>query len=119
MQIRRIRKGTWLIVSIGLAVSLLAAGVLSFYASPAPDGLERVAQDQGFLQDAQHGATAALPTANYGIAGVENARLSTGLAGILGVLVMIAVGFGLFWLLGRGKKATSGTAQPDDRQAGT
>jgi cobalt/nickel transport protein len=32
----------------GLAASLLIAGVVSPFASPNPDGLDRVSQDHGF-----------------------------------------------------------------------
>ncbi len=99
------KRGLWVLVGIGIAVSLLAAGVLSFYASGDPDGLERVAEDHGFAGQAADSANSGLPTADYGIAGIENARLSGGLAGVLGVVVVIVVAFGLFWWLGRGKKA--------------
>jgi PDGLE domain len=110
------RRGTWVVIGVGLVVALVAAGFLSFYASSAPDGLQKVAADQGFVGTAQDSATSGLPTAGYGIEGVADDRLSGGLAGVLGVLVMIVLGFGLFWLLGRGRK----TAQADDRtQAGT
>ncbi len=33
----------------GFIVSLFLAGVVSFYASSSPDGLEKVAQDVGFI----------------------------------------------------------------------
>ncbi len=65
-------------------MSLVIAGFVSYYASSEPDGLEKVAGDQGFIDAAQDSANAALPTADYGIAGVESERLSVGLAGILG-----------------------------------
>ena len=34
----------------GLLASLLLAGVASFYASSSPDGLEKVAEDIGFIK---------------------------------------------------------------------
>jgi len=37
----------------GIALSLLIAGVLSFYASSHPDGLEKVAETKGFLDTAK------------------------------------------------------------------
>ena len=33
----------------GFIVSLFLAGVVSFYASSSPDGLEKVAEDIGFI----------------------------------------------------------------------
>lgn len=103
------RRSVWAIVFVGLMIALFAAGVLSYYASSEPDGLERVAEDHGFLGNAVDSANAAIPTADYGIAGVDDERLSVGLAGVLGVAVMAVVAFGLFWLLARGRTAD---AQP-------
>lgn len=96
----------WLILGVGIALSLLAAGVFSYYASSSPDGLEKVAQEHGFSDTAADSANAALPTAGYGVDGVASERLSVGLAGVLGVIVVIIVAFGLFWMLGRGKSTT-------------
>jgi len=97
---------TWLVIAAGLLVALFAAGFLSFYASSSPDGLEKVADDKGFLQNAQTSAMSTLPTADYQIAGIQNAHLSVGLAGVTGVLIMIVLGFGLFWLIARGKRSS-------------
>ncbi len=102
----RTSKGVWSVIFIGLMISLIIAGVVSFYADPNPDGLERVAEDQGFIEDAADSANAEIFASDYGIAGVEDERLSVGLAGLLGIVVMVVIGFGLFWLLGRGKKST-------------
>jgi hypothetical protein len=41
------------------------------------------------------------PLADYGIRGIDNEYLSTGLAGVLGVLITFGVGGGLFWLARR------------------
>ncbi len=101
----RTSKGVWSVIFVGLMISLIIAGVVSFYADANPDGLERVAEDQGFIEDAADSANAEIFASDYGIAGVEDERLSVGLAGLLGVVVMVVVGFGLFWLLGRGKKS--------------
>ncbi|MBI1351340.1 MAG: hypothetical protein GC156_09495 [Actinomycetales bacterium] len=106
------KRSVWVIIWVGLGVALFAAGVLSYYASSSPDGLEKVAEDHGFIENAADSANATLPTADYSIAGVENERLSVGLAGIIGVAVMALVAFGMFWLLARGKK-------PSDEQAST
>lgn len=98
-------------VSVGLIVALLIAGVGSFYASTAPDGLERVATDQGFSESAQDSATADSPLADYGVEGVENERLSGGLAGVIGVGITFVLAGGAFWLLRR--SAAKRDAQQD------
>jgi hypothetical protein len=75
----------------GLAVALLLAFVVSNWASSEPDGLERVAIDQGFAENATDHATAGSPLADYAVGGVDNGWLSTGLAGIVGVLLCFAL----------------------------
>jgi cobalt/nickel transport protein len=70
----------FLLVSIGLA------GIVSFYASSSPDGLEKVAGDIGFIETAKDHTLDNSALADYGVAGIENERLSVGIAGILGVI---------------------------------
>jgi hypothetical protein len=100
----------WFLVA-GAVVALAVAGVASYYASPDPDGLERVAEDQGFIDDATDHGLADSPLADYGIAGVEDARLSVGLAGVVGVLATALVAGGGFWLLAR-RKGGDGDRRP-------
>ena len=86
---------------VGLLLSVLLAGVVSYYASASPDGLEKAAEDVGFLEEAADSAVAESPLADYSISGVEDERLSVGLAGVLGVVVMAVVAGGGFMLLAR------------------
>jgi len=89
----------------GLLVSLVLAGFVSFYASSHPDGLEKVAEEVGFLETAKDPATAGSALANYGVAGVENERASVGVAGVIGVAATGVVATGLFIYLGKRKKS--------------
>jgi cobalt/nickel transport protein len=89
------------LVAAGLVICLLLAGVISLWASGHPDGLEFVAQRLGFLDSAGTHASDGSPLAGYGTAGVENARLSGGLAGVIGVVVVAVLAFGLMHLLRR------------------
>lgn len=89
----------------GLLVSLLLAGVVSFYASSHPDGLEKVAEEIGFSETAKDPATAGSALADYGVAGVENERASVGIAGVIGVAATGVVATGLFFYLGKRKKS--------------
>jgi cobalt/nickel transport protein len=92
----------------GLAVALLVAGVLSWYASASPDGLEWAAEQAGFLDTAEDSAAAGSPLADYGVAGIGSERLSAGLAGVVGVLVTLLLAGGLTMLLRRrGRDAVS------------
>ena len=80
----------------GLVISLLLAGVVSFYASSSPDGLEKVAGDIGFIETAKDHTNANGTLADYGVKGIENERASVGIAGIIGVIgtaVVAGVGF--------------------------
>jgi cobalt/nickel transport system permease protein/cobalt/nickel transport protein len=88
-------------LALGLLVCLLVAGVASYYASSHPDGLEYVAEQTGFLDSAEDSATADSPLADYSTRGVEDERLSGGLAGVIGVVVMLLLSSGLFWTLRR------------------
>lgn len=89
------------LVVTGLIICLLLAGVVSLWASGNPDGLEYVAERLGFIDSAgEHGA-ADSPFADYGTAGIDNARLSGGLAGLVGVAVVAVIAFGLMHLLRR------------------
>ena len=88
----------------GLLVSLILAGGVSFYASSHPDGLEKVAEDIGFIETAKDPATAGSALADYGVAGVENERASVGIAGVIGVAATGVVATGLFIYLGKRKK---------------
>ena len=82
----------------GFVVSLFLAGVVSFYASSSPDGLEKVAEDIGFIQTEKEHTNSDGALADYGVKGIENERASVGVAGIIGVIgtaVVAGVGFKL------------------------
>lgn len=85
----------------GALVALVCAGWLSFYASSAPDGLESVAQRLGFADTAGEHGSARSPLADYQVSGIEDPRLSGGLAGVAGTVVVGAAASGLAWALRR------------------
>lgn len=78
-------RGIWL---VGLLLAVLMA-VASPLASSHPDGLEWVAGQYGFLQNAQEPLYEIIP--DYVIPGVSNQALATILAGVLGVALVFAV----------------------------
>jgi cobalt/nickel transport protein len=93
------RRGRTLWIA-GLVAALLVAGFLSWYASSSPDGLEHVAEEAGFAHSAEDSATAGSPLADYLVDGEEN-RLSAGAAGVVGVVVTLALAGGLTLALRR------------------
>lgn len=89
----------------GLVASLILAGFVSFYASASPDGLEKVAEDQGIAKAAKEHDAADSPLADYGVKDVSNARISGGLAGVIGVGATVVAGTGVFWAVRRRRTA--------------
>jgi cobalt/nickel transport system permease protein len=85
----------------GLAVTLTLAGVASFFASSNPDGLEYVAGEQGFLSSARDHLFGAFALADYGDVG----GIPVGVAGVIGVAIVIGAGLLLFRYLARHKPA--------------
>jgi cobalt/nickel transport protein len=88
-------------VLAGLLLALLLAGAVSAYASSEPDGLNKVAEDKGFASAEREHALAGSPVAGYDVRGVDDDRVSTGLAGVIGVVVTFGLGTGLLVLVRR------------------
>jgi cobalt/nickel transport protein len=108
-----VKRTTWFILG-GLLVALLLAGVVSNFASGSPDGLDSASTKGCTLdadgeiiggscmaQNAKESETSDSPLADYGVRGIDNSFLSTGLAGVTGVLLTFAIGGGIFWLVRR------------------
>jgi cobalt/nickel transport protein len=100
-----------LLVAVGLAL------FVSGFASSSPDGLEKVAKDKGFLVAARGHLFADGPLAGYTVRGIDNERLSTGVSGLIGVLVTFGIGLAVFALV-RNRPGTGG-ADGDDDGGGT
>ncbi|OAH14086.1 energy-coupling factor ABC transporter permease [Streptomyces jeddahensis] len=97
----------------GLVTSLVLAGFVSFYASASPDGLEKVAQDNGIDKKTEEHASSDSPLADYGVKDISDARLSGGLAGVIGVGVTVVAGSAVFWAVHRRRTEDTGpTAVP-------
>lgn len=94
-----VKNKTFLIWSF--LISLFLAGVISFYASSSPDGLEKVAEEIGFIETAQEHSNADGVLADYGVKGVENERVSVGLAGVIGVIGTAVIAGLLFRFISR------------------
>jgi cobalt/nickel transport system permease protein/cobalt/nickel transport protein len=88
-------------LAVGLLAALLVAGIASYYASSHPDGLNAVAAKTGFVDRSKTSATSDGPLAGYETKGIADDRLSGGVAGVAGALLVLVVGGGLFRLLRR------------------
>lgn len=116
MTATEVRKRSWVFWAGFAVATLLIAGVVSYFASASPDGLdsatlqgcEVVETPDGehltgscIAQDAEDHSMAGSPLADYAVAGGEN---TGGIAGVIGVVVTLAVAGGAFWLIARSRK---------------
>ena len=72
-------------VLAALVVAVALAAVVSPFASSSPDGLEKVAAEQGF---ADAGREDDAPAAGYAAPGVDDEKVATGLAGLAGTIAV-------------------------------
>lgn len=86
---------------VGSIVIVVLAVVVSQFASDEPDGLEYVAEREGFADTAGEHVLGDAPLAEYGEDLTGNRVLDTAIAGIVGVLVTLGLGYGVFWLARR------------------
>lgn len=84
---------------IGLAITLMVAGGLSYAASIHPDGLEWVAERLGFASAATGSPAEASPLADYAVVGLQSPLLSNALAGVAGALMVLGLTVALFYAL--------------------
>ncbi|WP_354697730.1 hypothetical protein DSM112329_03369 [Paraconexibacter sp. AEG42_29] len=93
---------TRLFVILALAVAIGLATAVSPFASASPDGLEKVAQDKGFVDDGRlHALQDDAPVPDYAFPGIDDERLATGVAGFTGTLAVFALGSGLAYVIRR------------------
>jgi cobalt/nickel transport system permease protein len=98
----------------GAAVTLALAGLVSFAASGSPDGLERAAEDTGFLGTARDHAFGAFALADYGAVG----GVPVGVAGVLGVVVTVGLSLVVFRLVSRGDSTLRAARQDGASSSG-
>ncbi len=104
--------------AVFLLAALLVAGVASYYASSHPDGLEFVAGDSGFLDRADDSPTAGSPLADYSTKGIDDVRISGGVAGVAGSLLVLILSGGMFWGLRRRSEQAAEETQDTSAQSG-
>jgi hypothetical protein len=110
---RPVRFAVFLVAGLAIAAGL--AFFLSPLASSEPDGLNRVAIDEGLAQTETEHPLADTPTAGYGVDGVDDEGLSTGLAGVIGVAITFAVAGGVMLVVRRaGARPAAGRRSPGD-----
>jgi hypothetical protein len=88
---------------VGFAITIFLASVVSYYASGDPDGLEKVAEDKGFIDDAADHSLGNSPLADYGVSAISDDRLSVAVSGAIGVILMLIISTLLFKFLAKKK----------------
>ena len=99
-----------LVVGIGIALLIT---LFSPFASSEPDGLEKVAESEGFITQAEGAPYQVI--ADYVLPGVDNEHLATILAGMIGVLIVTAIALAaafVLWRLRGARRSTAGGAGP-------
>lgn len=112
-------KALWIFAGAALIVAVILGVFVSPFASKSPDGLDKTAEEKGFVNKAEETKPAwdHSPMKDYAIPGVKNEKASTGLSGLIGVLITLAVaaavgllvyGIGRLW----NRKDNKGTRIP-------
>lgn len=118
-----VMRRSWWLGGFGIAGLIATFGIALFaspFASSAPDGMGRVAIDEGFdhtekpspLEDRS-------PVGGYAVKGVSNEKVSTGLAGAIGVALTLMIGTGIFIGLRRAGAGRRIATIPDARRMTT
>lgn len=98
----RTRISMWSFTVLGVALAVGLALAVSPYASSNPDGLEKVAIEEGFVDTGKlHAIQEDAPVPDYVFPGVGGGRLATGVAGFVGTLGVFAIAYGIGWALRR------------------
>ncbi|MDI6892399.1 MAG: PDGLE domain-containing protein [Actinomycetota bacterium] len=83
-------------IFVALLVSLFLAIFISPFASSHPDGLEKVAENKGFLERGEEWAAwKSSPIPDYAVPGLRGDALATGAAGLVGTVAVFLIGYGL------------------------
>jgi hypothetical protein len=103
-----VTRSTRLWVASGLFVAAALALFVSPWADRDPDGLERAAIESGFAADERDHDLAGGPVADYSVKGIDDDRVATGVAGLIGVLAAFAVGVAVFATIGKRRSRDKG-----------
>lgn len=90
-----------------LLLAVIVAALISPFASPHPDGLERVAEDKGFLEKGEGKPAVTSPIPDYIFPGIKNESVATAAAGITGTLLTFGIMYGVARLAGKKKAGNS------------
>ena len=106
-------------IFVGLFVALIVGLAVAPFASSAPDGLEKVAQEKGFSRQAQSEGAVPSLFPDYALGGKTalGPKVETGIAGFVGTLALYLLGCAMARAIARKPRGESGVAvsSPDFR----
>jgi cobalt/nickel transport system permease protein len=102
------RRNTILAV-VAVLVVVATGVVLSQFASDQPDGLEYVAQQEGFDATAQDHDLSDAPLADYGENLATDGWVATAIAAVVGLAATAVITVGMLWLVRSRKQEPSAT----------
>ncbi len=82
------KNNKWGIVFI---ISIMIGGALSLFASSSPDGLEKIAEEQGFLDKGQQLFASIMP--DYQVPAIHSEIIGASIAGIVGTCIVFVLLF--------------------------
>lgn len=93
---------------MGFTAAMFIAAFAAPFAASSPDGLERVAQDQGFNDKETNYISSPIP--GYSVPGMGKTGVSTAMAGITGTAVTFGIMYGFTKLVVTRRKQTGESA---------
>jgi hypothetical protein len=84
-------RAIWIFAGAALVVAILVGTFASPFASKSPDGLDHTAEAKGFAKKEAKDAWSYAPMKEYAYPGIKSKGVSTGLSGLIGVLITLAV----------------------------
>lgn len=109
------RRGVWTFLLVAVVVALF----LSPFASPFPDGLEKVAFDIGFLERGEGKAVIQSPIPDYTFPGISNEKVATSVAGVVGTLLTFGVMYGVALMIRSSRSGHEGGACSENSSNGS
>lgn len=87
-------------IFLALIVCVAIAAFVSPFASPNPDGLERVAEDKGFIHMSEGKEVVDSPMPDYVMPGIKSETVAGSMAGVTGTIITFAAmyGFGKLYI---------------------
>lgn len=98
-------KKEYIFIVAGLMLALGLAIFVSPFASSSPDGLERVAEDKGFIDSSGTAIYTSAPMPDYSVSRVKDEGISTAIAGLIGTSAVFFIGWGVGLLLKKRKNS--------------